>query len=904
MSAAPPRFARWLVERTTIDADRAAVIGDLDEEFHALVSSDGARAARRWYRRQAMHSIGPNLRRRFRRHGAVTDPDSPSRGTLMTSLLQDLRFGWRSLRRRPLVTLVATASLVVGLGATLVVFTLINAALLRPLPVRDPDRLGVVLEQRERNMNHNFSYQDFVDLSAPLPGFGDLVAYSTVQATLGQADGAEVIPGELVSGSYFPALGIAMKHGRGLGTADDDRSGGPVVVVSETLWQRAGAAGPAKLDDATITLNGVRFTVVGVVTRPFRGMQVGRAAQFWAPLRLQPILEPAGSGGDFLSRPGVSWLTLVGRLRDGATLDAASRQLTQLESSLPPNAARNRTRRFVVAPGRQGDSFLPGAIASPLQLLLAAAGLVLLVACANVAGLLLTRAGERRRELALRTALGAGRGRLLRLLTGEALLLGLGSTVLALGAAWLVARAVLPLITTFGEPATLDLAPDWRVLGFALAAGVVSTVLFGVLPVTGQLGRRSAAAALGDGGRTASAGRTQVFVRRGLVVVQFAFALGLAGAAALLGRTLLNLRAIPTGFDLDHVVVAEVDPRAPRSQGAGLAPELVTERVARYVADGTAQLAATPGVRAASYASVLPLDFGGSRTTIAVDGYTPGADEDMEINFNRVTAGYFDALGISARDGRVIDAGDVRGAPLVAVVNESMARRYWPGQRAVGRTFTIGTQARTVVGVVPDVKYRTLREEAGPSFYLAFAQGQPTGGAFHARTAGPPDAMLETIRRTVAQFDPQVPITRLRTLRAQADLNINEDRLALTIALGLAGAAILLAAVGLYATMAQAVGRRTREIGVRLALGAAPGDVRVLVLREAVALAIVGSIAGLGLALAAGQLIRERLFGVTAADPVSLTVAMAALAAVALVAAWAPARKAARVDPVEALRVD
>lgn len=901
MSAAPPPLARWLVERTTVAADRAAVLGDLAEEFHTLVASDGAGAARRWYRRQALRSLVPNLRRRLRAPAIVPGPDSPSRGTLMTSLLQDLRFGWRSLRRRPLVTLVAAASLVVGLGATLVVFTLINAALLRPLPVRDPDRLGVVLEQRERNLNHNFSYQDFVDLSAPLPGFADLVAYSTVQATLGQPDGAEVIPGELVSGNYFPALGIAMKLGRGLGSADDDRSGGPIVVVSETLWLRAGD-GRSAAGDATIVLNGVRFTVAGVVARPFRGMQVGRDAQFWAPLRLQPILEPA-SGGDFLSRPGLSWLTLLGRLRDGATLEAAGQQLTQLESSLPPNPSRNRTRRFVVAPGRQGDSFLPGAIASPLQLLLAAAGLVLLVACANVAGLLLTRAGERRRELALRTALGAGRSRLLSLLTGEALLLGLGSTVLAVGAGWLVARAVLPLITTYGESATLDLTPDWRVLGFALVAGVASTVLFGVLPVTGQLGRASAAAALGDGGRSASGGRTQAFVRRGLVIAQFAFALGLAGAAALLGRTLINLRASPTGFDLDHLVVVEVDPRAPRAQAAGVSPQLVAERVAQYVADGTARLAAVPGVRAASYARVLPLDFGGSRTTIAVDGYAPAAGEDMEINFNRVTAGYFDALGIAARDGRVIDAGDVRGAPPVAVVNESMARRYWPGQRPVGRTIDIGSPV-TVVGVVPDVKYRMLREEAGPSFYLAFAQGQPSGGAFHVRTAGPPDTLLETLRRTVAQLDPQVPITRLRTLRTQADLNVNEDRLALTIALGLAGAAILLAAVGLYATMAQAVGRRTREIGVRLALGAAPGDVRRLVLREAVALAIAGSIAGLGLALAAGQLIRERLFGISAADPASLAVAVGVLAAVALIAAWAPARKAARVDPVEALRVE
>jgi predicted permease len=442
---------------------------------------------------------------------------------------------------------------------------------------------------------------------------------------------------------------------------------------------------------------------------------------------------------------------------------------------------------------------------------------------------------------------------------------------------------------------------------------VGSTVLFGVLPVGGVL-RRAPLGALGDSGRAASAGPAHAFARRGLVVLQFALALGLAGAAALLGRTLVNLRAIPTGFDLDHVVVVEVDPRAPRPPFAeatggkpGAAPTAQTDadRVARYVADGVDRLAAAPGVGAAAYARVLPLDFGGSRTTIAIDGYTPGADEDMEINFNLVTAGYFETLSIAPRDGRVFDGRDVRGAPPAAVVNESMARRYWPGQRAVGRMFTVSPKSRyEVVGVVPDVKYRMLREDAGPSFYLAFEQGQPSGGAFHVRTAGSPDAMLDTLRRIVADLDPAVPITRLRTLRMQADLNVNDDRLALTIALGLAGAAILLAAVGLYATMAQAVGRRTREIGVRLALGAAPGDVRRLVLREAVVLAILGSAAGLGLALGAGQLIRERLFGVSATDPLSLAIATAVLAIVALVAAWAPARRAARVDPVEALRVE
>jgi predicted permease len=298
---------------------------------------------------------------------------------------------------------------------------------------------------------------------------------------------------------------------------------------------------------------------------------------------------------------------------------------------------------------------------------------------------------------------------------------------------------------------------------------------------------------------------------------------------------------------------------------------------------------------------VLPLDFGGSRTTVTLEG---DRSSDDEVNFNRVTPGYFAAMSLAAREGRVIDARDVQGAPLVAVVNETMARQFWP-TGAVGQTFRISpTASFTVVGVVPDVTYRQLREDRGPSFYLAAAQAAPTPGAFHIRTAGPPDAVFESIRRTIASLDPLVPITRIRTLRAQADLNVSNERLALTIALWLSGAAVLLAAVGLYAAMSHAVSRRQREIGVRLALGAAPALVGRLVLREGLGLALAGAVGGLALAGWAGHLIRARLYGVSSWDPISLGGAVLLLGLVAIVAAWAPARRAARVDPVEALRAE
>jgi putative ABC transport system permease protein len=864
------------------------VLGDLAEEFVLRHRTLGAWSARRWYWRQALGSVAHAVRRlRPDRDSVLQD----FKGVRMTSLMQDVRFGWRMARRRPLVTTVALISLVIGMSAATVVFGLLNAVLFRPLPVADPDRLALVLEQRESGMNHNFSYADLTELRAAQKGFVDLVAYSRADATLGQSQGAEIVAGELVSGSYFPTLGVRMLEGRGLIPADDDPGGPPVVVVSESLWRRLQGAGTSV---RTAVLNRHTFEVVGVAAEPFRGMEVGRDVRFWAPLRSQKILSPS-DGRDLLSRPTASWLTLIGRLRPETTFAKAQDELDRIEAGLPKTPTRARNRRFAVQPGRQGDSFLPQTTASPLTMLLAAAGLVLLVACANVAGLLLARATERERELALRTALGASRGRLIRLLLSEALLLGAGATLVSLVVASLVTKLAVPLMASFGETVTLDVSPDWRVFAFVAALGLAATAIFGLVPIVAAL-RQSLTPALADANRSASPGRRRALIRHGLVVAQFALSLSLVVVATLLGRTLYNLRTLPTGFDLEHLAVLEVAPQAAQYDRA---------RMAAYLDAAGTRLSAVPGVRAVGFARVVPLDFGGSRTTIAISGYQAAPDEDMEINFNRVSAGYFEAMGLAPKDGRVFGATDVRGAPLSGVINETMARRYWPRTRAVGNQFSLGPdEPVTVVGVVPDVTYRNFRDDAGPTFYLAQSQSTPGPGAFHVRTAGPPAAILDVLRQALVEVDGNVPITRARTLREQADLNVNDDRLAMTIALGLAGSALLLAAVGLYGAMSYAVSQRTREIGVRMALGAVPGDVRRLVLRRGLALAIAGSLAGVGLGLFLARQIRHRLFGVEPTDPVTLVLAIVILSAIALLASWIPARSASRVNPVAALRSD
>jgi predicted permease len=491
----------------------------------------------------------------------------------------------------------------------------------------------------------------------------------------------------------------------------------------------------------------------------------------------------------------------------------------------------------------------------------------------------------------VRTALGASRIQVARLLFVEAGLIGAGAITVAIAVTLVATQLVAPLISLSGESVAVDVSIDWRVGLFAAALALGSPLVFGLIPLVSI--RRSLSPALAESSRGASASRGKSLARRLLVVGQFALSLALVAVSVLLGRTFYNLRTLPTGFDLDHVVVAEVDPGAAQYK---------PEQTSQYVADATARLSALSGVRSVGYASVLPLDFGGLRQSIAISGYTAPDGEDMEINYNVVTDDYFDAMGMTLRDGRFFEPVDAR-AP-VAVVNETMARRYWREQRAVGQVFTLDDTGAElmVVGVVADVKYRMLREEAGPSFYVR--QSRPGGGAFHIRTVAEPGPTIDVIRRTLAEVGAAVPITRTRTLAAQADINLAGERLAMTIALGLSLSALLLAAVGLYAAMASAVNQRRREIGVRLALGAAPADVRWLVLKQGLILAAIGSVAGAGLAIVLARGVEARLFGVTPWDLPSLLFSAGMLSLVAMVASWTPARRAARVDPVDALRLD
>lgn len=734
----------------------------------------------------------------------------------MEAFVQDLQYGWRMICRRPAVTTVALISLVVGITLPAVVFSLLNAVVFKPLPVANPNELAIVHEVRTTGINHNLPYPDFVDYRNAQHSFTDLAAYAGRDITVRVGGESRVLAGELVSGNFVSLLGVSLRAGRAISDADDRPSSESVAVVSEGLWREMTGRDVADgFSPQIVIVNAQEFAIVGVAAAPFRGMQLGRDARIWLPIHAQPLLEGPGSP-NYVTRRTASWLTLIGRLRPGVTREAAAVDLNHIELALAPAVGRPQPKLLTMAAGRQGDSSLPRAASSGLMMLLGAGVLVLLVAAANVASLLLVRASERVREMAVRAALGA-----LRALT-----------------------------------------PD----------------------------------AFSEGGRTASEGRAASRVRGTLVVTQFALSLSLVVACLLSARTVYNLRTLPTGFDIDRIALVGVDPEAAQY-------DLTRSR--SYMAAAAERVAALPGVRAVGVARVLPLGFGGSRTTVIVPGYQPSPDEDMELNFNTATPSYFEAMGIRLLDGRFFGDRDTRERPRVVVVNETMASRYWPRGNAVGQRIRFAQDGPDieVVGIAQDVKYRMLREDARPSFYIPYAQSGARGGTLHVRTWDDPGAVVTTVRQALTGVDANVPITMVRTLRDQAALNVTDERLAMFIALTLAGAALLLAAVGLYGSMSYAVGRRTRELGVRLALGATVADIWRLILGQGLKLCILGTALGSGVALAFGRSIEHRLFGVTGRDPLTLVLSAAILSVVAIIACWIPARRAMKVDPAHALRV-
>jgi predicted permease len=827
------------------------------------------------------------------------------RSSMLSDCGRDIRYAIRMLLRAPGFAFVVVLTLALGIGANTVIFSAIDAVLLREAPVADPDRVALVYTSSGNQPYSTSSYPDFLDLRDS-GTFQSLAAYASIALALDANNQTDSLAGEAVSGDYFDVLGVRIPIGRGF-APDEDRPGAPerVVVISHALWQRVFNGNPSIVGQP-IRLNGNPYTLIGVAPRGFTGPILGRAPDAWVPMALQPEVRPPSAGlrrslghSRLLEVRGLRWLEIVGRLPAGGSVaqavSGAEVVSTRLQAAYPGS---NRDRKYTVvslddAPGVRTST------RPMLRLLGGAVLLVLLIACANVASLLLARAVSRRREVAVRVAVGAGRARLVRQWLAESLLLAVLGSIGALLIAWWST----PILYTFGIPQSVALSVNPRVLGFTLVVAVGSGLLFGLAPVVQTL-RRDTIMALRDEGGAVATGARAARMRSTFVVVQVALSLVLLVGAGLFLRTLKNAYSVDLGYPVNQTLVAYInlDVRG-YSQEAGLAAyEQILSRIE-----------AIPGVVAAGAARITVLSGGSRLTAISTDGRPPQQDgsNSIDVRVNVVSHRYLDAMNIPVVRGRSFAPLDRAGTPRVAIVSESLARRLWPDADPIGKALgggndggrAFGGNALQVIGVVPDTVYRSaLERDPPPFFYNLLAQNYESGVALHVRAAGDPMSLVPSIREAVRQIDSQLVVARPQLLRDVLDQSLSRERMMGTL-VGFFGAiALILAIVGLYGVMAHLAGQRTTEIGIRLAMGAPPSSILTLLLGQGLRLVAIGSVLGLAGAFAGTRYLETQLFGIDPTDPLTFAGVCVVLAVAGLAACAIPARRAMRVDPVIALR--
>lgn len=808
----------------------------------------------------------------------------------------DARYALRLLRKSPLFTAVATLSLAIGIGANTTIFSLANALLFRALPgLTAPDRLVDIGRSTRGRGFDTVSYPNYKDVRERATTLAGVYAVETEPRpmSLGGASGAERIYGQLVTGNYFDVLGTSAARGRLL-RDEDDRSGGPhVAVISDELWERRFAADPA-IVGREIVLNGGSFAILGVTPRGFQGTTLLRA-DLWVPASLVAAVSH-GRPTDLLTQRGPNWLLMGGRLKDGMTLQQARAELTSIAASLErEHPDVNRGRGLVIAK----SALVPGRIdmvAGFLGLLMAIVGLVLLIACVNIAGMLLARAAGRRREIAVRLAIGAARGRLIRqLLTETLVLFAAGCAGGLLLTRWLtpLLLAVLPQIPI---PIGLEIPTDWRVVGFAVAASFGAALLSGLAPAL-QASRADVAGTLKAEGLHAGASRLRLC--NAFVVGQVTMSLLLVIVGGLFLRSLQHASRTPPGFDATNVDIVSLD----------LSLARYTEVSGRaFVGTLLEHVRALPGVDSATLAVDLPLDGGRFGLGMLRE---PGAAPDaasIPADWNIVEPGLFATLRLPLARGRDFSEADTTSAPGAIIVNGAFARRVWPGQEALGRQLELtgapGTPPRrvTVVGIASDARLISLGGTPDPYVYVPFGQQYMARASLLIRTSG--RSAIPQVRHAIRELDPNLPVTQAMPLSEITAIGLVPQRLAAAVAGTLGALGMLLAAIGIYGVTSYAVSQRTREIGIRMALGADNEAVVRLVIRQGVVLAAMGVAIGTVLAAVGSRFLESLLLGVGAADPMTFAGACVLFAAVALVASYLPARRAARVDPMIALRCD
>ena len=836
----------------------------------------------------------------------------------LTEASQDLRFAARTLGKNPGFAAVAILTLALGIGANTAIFTLFDAILLRSLPVRDPSRLVLFSASVSEGTSTGtpptgrwelFSSEAYRALRDQPLGFESLAAVRSGEATVvvhvaGAPDGDQVqrAQAHLVSGNFFQTMGVDAAIGRTLTQADDRPDAPPVVVLSDGYWRQRLQANPAVVG-TTLILNKTAFTIIGITPPEFFGERIRRPADFWMPLAFQPQIEMQPS---ILERTDYYWLAPIGRLAPGVTAvraqtaatTALQRFLTDREgSTLSADRAREiRDSRVELASGAAGISTLRVLYSQPLHVLLVVVGLVLLIACANVANLLVMRAAARRSEISMRIALGASRARLVRQLLTESLLLSaLGAACGILIASWL-ARGLTTLVVSSTTPVHPGInAP---VLLFTMAIALAAGVLFGLAPAL-HASRVDLVAAMKSrhSGGTASGGRSRA--TQALVAAQIAVSLVLLVGAALFARSLINVQAQPLGFDAEHVLLVRANPRLAGYQPAAVAATYRTlyER-----------LAALPGVGSVTMARYSPLGGASSVDGARIEGRAPG--EIVPLETILVGPSYPQTMGTPILQGRAIDVRDVQGGPPVAMVNQAFVRRYFPQTSPIGRHFSLQTSGRTqieIVGVIGDMRFHDPTRPVEPMAFTAMLQ-ESTQFALDCevalRTDGEPAALAGQVRQAVASVDSNLPLNDPRTLADQVSRTFNSQRLAARLVSFFGLLALTLAAVGLYGAIAQNVVQRTSEIGVRMALGADRTQVVWMILRQTCVLVAAGLAVGLPASFFGSRLVSSQLFGLGAIDVPSFAGAAAVLVIVAMAAGFVPAMRATRVSPVVALRAE
>ncbi len=839
---------------------------------------------------------------------------------------RDTRFALRSLCKAPLFSAVAVLSLALGIGANTAIFTVADQLILRLLPVKQPIEL-VLLDSHGNHMGSNrgansFSYPMYRDLAARNQVFSGVLGRVATPVSMSFSGRTERVPGEMVSGTYFQVLGVGAAMGRTITPDDDDVPlAHPVVMLSYRYWQTRFAGDPSVLNGIMV-INGHNFTVIGVAAREFDGIEPGSVTGLFVPVTMKTWITPNGVGLEDLNDRRSSWLQVVARLKPGivrqqaqASLQVLFHQIVEQEAKDPQIARASEFDRqgflrstIELLPAATGRSFLRDRMTRPLQVLMAIVALVLLIACGNVANLMLVRAAGRQKEIAVRLALGAGRWQIVRQLLVESVLLSMAGGAVGVVVAWAGARTLLGFLPQTGAPLGLAAAPDVRILLFNFAVALITGLIFGLVPAL-QATNPDVAPTLKDQARSV-AGKGHARLRKSLVVAQVTISLLLLIGAGLFVRSLQNLRDAGPGFAATNLIAFTVDPTLNGYDSS---------RCLAFFRELDRRLAAAPGMQAASLAMQPILEGDQWDSTINVEGYASKPGEDMNPQFNAVSPGYFATLGVplvSGRDfterdsGTILHPGIPFPIPNVAIVNETLARRYFGNRSPLGRHIGFGNQPGAVadmeiIGVVKDFKYRAVRSEMTRQAFIPYVS-MPFGSAMTSYVRSPLTVAeaFNTIRRTVAGLDRNLPVYNLRTIESAIDASLMNERLVATLSALFGALAMLLAVVGLYGVMAYTVEQRTREIGIRVALGAGRRNVVWLVMKEVLVMVGIGFACGLPAAWLSSKLIASLLYGIRPHDGASIAAAMAVLGGVALLAGYIPAARASRVDPLRALHYE